>query len=223
MLSGIFIICCSIMMGIFGLSIIAAGDRPKGSQPAPETDQTFTLDPHIYGESRSIKATDGRETQLYENTFYLLVGNFSDDGKTLKRVQARIQGYETPVVAEVRDSASKGEIDIRHGEWAFFVIGRTVTTSPSGTFAGWTTISDASQIKSYEHNLQIEAPSFEISTFDAKRRFALAVQSFPPTGWRVSVLISAEDKKSRNVALVVAPKNLKSPVFYESPEAEKKS
>ena len=39
------------------------------------------------------------------------------------KVQARMQGYERPTIAAIKYSNS-AEIDIPHGEWAFFAIVR---------------------------------------------------------------------------------------------------
>jgi len=67
MIAGILILCCGVGIGIFGLSIIAAGEKPKTlSQMGP-----FFVEPNIYSESRSVKAPDGRETNLYENIYFI--------------------------------------------------------------------------------------------------------------------------------------------------------
>jgi hypothetical protein len=89
--AGILVFICGATIGVFGLSMIAAGEKSK----APATqDTTFTIGPNIYSEARSVRAPDGRETNLYENTFYLIVANSSEDGKTLRRVQVEYRGYE---------------------------------------------------------------------------------------------------------------------------------
>jgi hypothetical protein len=208
MVSGIFILCCGVVIGIFGLSIIAAGEG------APKTevvhDETFYVDPNIYREAHSVKAPDGRETNLYENTFYLVVANLSDDGKTLRKVQVEYRGYEAPFAAEIKDSTAN-EVDIKHGNGAFFVIGRIVSSKSFGMFKGSVTIEDK-RIKAFEQRDAADTLSFNVGSSENKDRFALGNPPSPPTGWILIAVISAEDKKSRVVKLNIDTRDKTNPV-----------
>ena len=93
--------------------------------------QFFVLNKTIYAESLSVKRANGITTDFYKNTFYLCIGNGLETGKVLKRVQARIFFMGEPTVARVKETG-EGEIDIRHGEWAFFEIGHLVSTEKIG-------------------------------------------------------------------------------------------
>ncbi len=178
-------------------------------------DETFGFGQTIYYESRSIKAPDGRETKLYENRFYIVTSNASEDGRTLRNVQAEILGYETPVLAAIRGSTFD-KIDIKHGQAAFFFLGRTVGTDYLGNFVGTTTY-EYDRLKQYEHNIPSgHKPSFEVWSCDNVYRYGLADPP-PPSGWKLTMLISAEDKKSRRVVLDVNPGN-QIPVTYEKGE-----
>jgi len=200
------------LVGLLGGGIMLARIREAtASQHA-----TYALAPHIYSEAHSIKAKNGRETKLYENTFYLVVGNSSDDGATLKRVQAEIQGYETPVLAPIKDSALS-EIDLKHGQWAFFAVGRIVSTANIGLFKGSVTIDD-DQLKFFEHNVPLGGLKFDVWSFDNKRHYGLGGPSYPSDGWKMTMLISSQDKKSKQIALNIDPQNQKTPVTYDSSE-----
>lgn len=207
MIAGILIVCCGVGLGIFGLSIIAGGEKPKSlTQDGP-----FFIDPNIYSESRAVKASDGRETSLYENTFYLVVANQSDDGKTLRKVQVEYRGYDAPLPAEIKDS-TLSDADIKHGNGAFFAIGRIVSLKNIGMFKG-SVIIDDDHLKSFEHNDMLDAISFHVSGGSkGKYHFALGNPPYPPTGWILIAVISAEDKKSRVVRLTIDARDKTHPV-----------
>jgi hypothetical protein len=182
-------------------------------QPSP-----FEVGPNIYSESRSVKAPDGRETNIYENTFYLIVANSSDDGKTLRKVQVEFRGYEAPFAAEIKDS-TLSEIDIKHGNAAFFVIGRIVSSKNIGAFKGSVTIEE-SHLKSFEQRASLDQLGFNIGALGNKYRFTLGSPPYPPTGWVLIAVISAEDRKSRAVTLNIDARDQKNPVTFAKGEIE---
>jgi hypothetical protein len=217
MVAGTFILCCAVVIGIFGLSIIAAGEgSPK---TAVIQDGTFYVDPNIYRETHLVRTPDGRETNLYENTFYLVVANLSDDGKTLRKVQVEYRGYEAPFAAEIKD-ATTNEVDIKHGNGAFFVIGRIVSSKNLGMFKGSVTIEDK-RIKAFEQRDATDALSFNIGSPENKDRFALGSPPSPPTGWILIAVISAEDKKSQVVKLNIDARDKTNPVTFAKGEMVK--
>ena len=193
-------------------------DEQKTDQADPFTHDAFKVGPYIYSESRSIKAADGRETNLYENSFYLVLGNQSADGKTLKRVQARVQGYDTPVLLATLKDTTANQTDIRHGEWAFFMVGRIVSSKPIGIHKGTATIED-NFLRAYEHNIPLGALSFEVWSAETKRQYGLAHRPEHAHVWGVPVVISADDTKSLTVGLKVNFADEKSPVSFASDQS----
>ncbi|UPJ52234.1 hypothetical protein IVB30_13260 [Bradyrhizobium sp. 200] len=216
--TGILVLICGVGLGVLGLSIIAAGDKPKpaSSNSLPRSD-VFTLAPYIYSEARSIKAADGRETNLWENSFYLMVGNQSEDGKTLRKAQARIQGYDRPVLLATIKDTTANETDIRHGEWAFFMVGRLVLPKPIGMWKGNTTIED-NFLKSYENNIPMGVLTFDVWSSDTKRQYGIAHLPEHPVTWKLPIVVSADDKKSLMVVLKINFEDQKTPVTYDNDE-----
>jgi hypothetical protein len=201
----LFGIGCLAVLGAITWSLLTPDKAIVASPQSP-----FTLGPHIYSESHHVKGTDGRETKLYENIFYLIVSNSSEDGKTLRKVETELRGYEAPVVAAIKDSTAS-EVDIKHGNAAFFVIGRIVSPDRTGLSQGPVAIEDR-LLKAFEQRGQ--APSFYIGTAENKYQFALSSVPYPSTGWELFAVISAEDRKSRSVKLIVDPRDKKNPVTY---------
>jgi hypothetical protein len=200
---------CAAMVGavIWSLSKPGVSNSPVMSP----TSGAFTLGKHIYAESRTIKAADGRETKLYENSFYLIAGNQSEDGKTLKRVQARVHFVDAPVLLATLKDTTANETDIRQGEWAFFMVGRIVSSKILGTYNGYTTVDD-NFLKAYEHNIPMGGLSFEVWSYETKRRYALAYQPEHPNVWNLPIVVSADDQKSLSVVVDINLGDLTNPV-----------
>jgi hypothetical protein len=176
--------------------------RQRKSQEEPKLVDIGVVD-QIYRETRSIKTTDGRDTKLHESAFYLVVNNNSVDGSTMKNVQAEIVGYETPVVAQVRDF-STDRVDLKHGQAAYFLIGRTVGTDFSGNFVG-DTMYAPDRLRRYAHTIaSSRKPTFEVWSFDNVYRYGLNDDREKVT-WELDIVISADDKKSKRVAMKVTP------------------
>lgn len=208
--AGIAILIAAICAGVFGLSLIASGEKHK----SPIQDGPFNVDPNIYSESRAVKSASGRETDLYENTYYLIVVNTSDDGKTLRKVQVEYRGYDAPRPADIKDSTS-AEVDIKHGNAAFFVIGRVISTKVNGMFKGNVTFDDET-LRTFEHPSYAEHIGFHLSSNSDtnKYKFVLGSPPYPATGWVLPAVISAEDKKSRTVMLSIDARNELKPVSF---------
>jgi hypothetical protein len=101
MIVGFALMILGCAIGIFGLSILASGTSSTTiiGKIVPISNDPFKLGDGIYQESRSILTLDGRDTKYFETAFYLVVGNDSNDGSTVRNIQAEIVGYEPPVVA----------------------------------------------------------------------------------------------------------------------------
>jgi hypothetical protein len=196
------------VIGIFGMSMIASGEKPN-------RDEAFALGQAIYYESRSVRAPDKRDTRFFETKFYIVVCDRMEDGKTLRNVQAEIYGYDTPVVAAIRDF-NFNKIDLKHSQIAYFLLGKTVGSDFLGNFVGVVNY-DRDLLKRYEHNIVSGfKPTFEVWSYENIYRFGL--NDPPLEGWKLGILISADDKKSRRVILDVNPSK-RIPIRYERTEA----
>jgi len=203
MIVGFALMILGYAIGIFGLSIFASGTSSTAilAKIVPISSDPFKLGDGIYRESRSIITTDGRDTKYFETAFYLVVSNDSNDGTTVRNIQAEIVGYEPPVVAAIRGS-SLGRIDLKHGQSVFFLLGRTVGTDYLGNFVGNTTYVPDRLRRYIQTIASSRRPTFEVWSFDNEYRFGLNDDKSHPE-WKLTVIISAEDKKSKQVALAL--------------------
>ena len=207
---GLVVIFLSVLIGVFGLWLIAA---PVSKEKQASASATFTLGNAIYYESRAIKTPDGRDTRLYETTFYLIVSNTTSDGSTLRNIQAEIVGYDTPVVAGIRGSPLD-RIDLKHGQAAFFLIGKTVGTHYLGNFVG-DVVYVPDKMRRYVQNIASgRRPTFEVWSFDNVYRYGLN-QEMEKSNWPLRAVISADDRKSKTVDLEVKSSS-QIPVSYAS-------
>jgi hypothetical protein len=140
-----------------------------------------------------------------------------EDGKTLRSLQAEIRGYETPVIAPIRGTQFE-KIDLKHGQAVFFLVGRIVSSHFFGNFVGTATY-DLNRLKSYDYNIASSKPKFEVWAFDNVYRYALTEPPPMPVGWKLIILVSAEDRKSQQIVLTVRPGDEKAPLTYANGEA----
>jgi len=181
------------------------------------TSQFFKLANTVYSESHSIKwASDQKEAEFFETVFYLGIGNGLESGRTLKRTQARIFHFGEPVIARVKETGG-GEIDIRHGEWALFEIGRIVSKEVMGMYQGQIIVDDAKR-RSYEHNIPQNFLSFEIRPAFGGRGYGLAHRPEQSHVWSFLLVISADDALAMQVRISVDMTKSKDPVSYEPTE-----
>jgi len=78
--------------------------------------------PNLHSDTRQIVRADGSATDLYKTTYFLIIGNALQTGKVLRHLQAHVYMVGPPVLLPIKGSAA-GNIDIRHGEWAYMKIG----------------------------------------------------------------------------------------------------
>jgi hypothetical protein len=116
-----------------------------------KTNEAFSIIRDVHAESRAITKT--LSTDLYENVFYLAVGNALSKGQILKRVQMRIAFHGPPLLAAIKDHKDR-QADLRHGEILFFEIGRIVDTKIFGLLQGMTEL-NAGAWQAYEHNVPL--------------------------------------------------------------------
>lgn len=210
---GSALLLLGIGAGVIGLSLIAAGDSKKDEATTIRIG-AFTFGRRIYCESMAIKSSNGRETDFFENSFYLVVGNQTEDGKTLKRMQARVHWVEAPVLLATIKDTTASETDVRHGELAFFMVGRIVSSKAVGVYKGSSVVED-DKLKSYEVNVPAKALSFEVWSHETKRQYGLGQMPNRNHVWQIPVVISADDQKSVNVALRIDMSDQISPVTLQ--------
>jgi hypothetical protein len=167
----------------------------------------------IYSESRTVKKSDGTPGELYESVFYLVVGNNLDGGKSLKRVQTRIFHFGEPELAYVKETGAT-EIDIRHGEWALFQIGRIVSKQIVGLFQGATDLDDK-ELEAVEHNIPLGHLAFTVSSAAGKGKYNLGHTQGTPHIWNLFMIVSADDALAAQIRINIDMENLGNPVSFE--------
>ena len=179
--------------------------------------QYFTVPGIFHCESRPLWSHERQKnTGFYENVFYLVVGNNLDAGETLKRVQARIFHVGPPTLCRIKDSESQ-DIDIRHGEWAYFEIGRLVSKDMIGPFYPHRVVIDESKLKSYGHNIPRGFLSFEIYSSVNNREYGLAHQPEHPNVWTLLLVLSADGVRAKNVNIKIDMAKPRWPIWCEPP------
>jgi hypothetical protein len=164
--------------------------------------QHFKLDERIYAESHSIKWLSGDEdSPLFLTIFYLIVGNATATGQTLKATQARIFFHGEPVISRVKETGGRA-IDIRHGEWAFFEIGRIVSPKLLGLMKETVVLDDEAK-RQHGHNVPLGFLSFEVHSASGKREYGLGHNPELPTPWPLLVVVSADDVLAMQARLTV--------------------
>jgi hypothetical protein len=169
---------------------------------------------HVHSESRAVKwgRPKAGNSNLYETIVYIPVGNALTDGRMLKRVQARVfQPGGPATIARIR-GIEAGEIDLRHGEWAYFEIGRIVWSEWVGNLQG-SIVLGAEARRQYEHNVPRGYLSFEIRPF-GDRGYGLGyTPGAEPFAW--TMRFSADDATSTTIVLKIDMSKTETLVTYE--------
>jgi len=159
------------------------------------------LAPNLHSDTNKFIRADGSSTDLYRTTYFLIVGNALQTGKVLRHLQARLQMFGPPVLLPIKGSDT-GNIDVRHGEWAYINIGYIVSRHHSGMYKG-ACIVDEERLRTYEHNVSIGALSFEVENMKGEREFGLGMTIGLENIWKALTVISADDVLSFNVEVQV--------------------
>lgn len=182
----------------------------RKAKPILEPEQIYSVSDNVYCETRYVQSSLDQDTGFMENVFYLVIGNMQDSGQMLKQVQARIFFAGTPTLCCIKDSMSDA-IDIRHGELVYFEIGKLVSKEIMGTVNGPAVISE-SEIEIYNHNIPLGELSFEVYSIGHKKEYGLGHSQNDLTVWPISMVISADDEKSKTVNININMTKTKSPV-----------
>lgn len=177
---------------------------------------SFILAEYVHCVTRFItRSSDGQKTNFYLNTFYIPVGNGLNDGRTLRHAQARIFLHDDVAIIPVL-GAKAGQVDIRHGEWAYFEIGKIVSENDKGLIDYQKLLWKMKRLKQYEHNVPKGFISFEISTYDGVRRTGVVHQPKHPHQWSVILIVPADDAIALKVRININMQNTTMPVSYET-------
>jgi len=203
------------LLGVIGIIwFLIAYNRDHKSKAMAQDGGAFFKLAYVYCETKSIKWEDGEENSLFENQFYLVIGNALDTGETLKRSQARIFHMGEPVLSRVKETGHS-EIDIRHGEIAFFEIGKIVSPDIFGMLNGSVTL-DSKAKWLYPHNIPLGVRTFEVSA-SGKRSYGLSYTPQSPSAvWALWMVVSADDAIAMQVRVSIDLAATKSPVSCET-------
>jgi hypothetical protein len=171
------------------------GHHPPAEASAPKAEPAFRFEKNAFVETKLIKWGNGDNSGLFETRYYLLVGNAMNTGRQIKNAKARIffMGQE-PRLARVKES---GELstDIRHGEWAFFEIGKMVTNDAFPT--GGAVFYGDEEKKRYQHIKPEHPKHLEILLPSGQSAYGIfQSHDTPPGVWPMSMVIAADDMVS---------------------------
>ena len=120
-----------------------------------------SIAPQVYAECVRVNC-EGEETDYYQSTFYLVIHNNTENGATLRQVQAHVVFTGAPVTLNAKGFAHH-KVDIRHGESVFFEIGHIVSKNGYGLIQSPFSIDfKKNRVKAYEHNQKGGYVRFEL-------------------------------------------------------------
>jgi hypothetical protein len=203
------------LLGMIGIIwFLIAYNRDSKSKATASDEEEFFKSAYVYCEATRIKWEDGEESRLFENQFYVVVGNALETRKTLKRVQARIFHLGEPVLSQVKETGQT-DIDLRNGEIALFGIGKIVSPEIFGILSGSATV-DAKAKLLYANNIPRGGRTYEVSSF-GKRGYGLGYMPQSPSAeWTIWVIVSADDAIAMQVRVNINLLAKESPVTCET-------
>lgn len=162
--------------------------------------QSIEIAPDIYCETWPINSpTIPEGFAFYNNVFYLAVGNGLKTGQTLKRVQTRLFHIGPPTQCKIKD-ADSGDTDIRHGEWAYFEIGRVTSREMMGlVFIGQDVSED--DLRRYVHNIPLGHLSFQVEPLERNQKYGLGYQHGMDAQFSLLAVVSADDTKASQAVI----------------------
>lgn len=174
---------------------------------------TIKVATSIYCECNAIGRPLDDGTCFYENRFHLVVGNNRPDGTSLRRVQCRVFLMGAPTLLLLKGSESDAT-DIRHGEWAFFEIGKIVSKTAIGLYTQSKESIEIMPRADYQHNVPQGFLTFEMRDA-AGRNSGLGHRPEHPNTWKILTIISADDVLARQVQIEIDMADIKSPVTWK--------
>jgi hypothetical protein len=158
------------------------------------------VDPTIYCESHLLREPEEKPA-LWDNVYYLIVNNDGGE-RTLRNVSVSLIFLGPPERCVLKDSTAF-TADIRHGERAYFELGRIVCEALVGVphvRSGGRSLSEQ-EIQVYLHNVPIGHLLFEPCRPGAPR-FAASTEPAKNV-WTLRFMVSADDLPARTATVVV--------------------
>ena len=180
--------------------------------PSPVENNTILIDNQIHVETFRI-VTEPKDERIYENVFYIAVGNTSPIGKTLRNVQARLFHHIFTSVLTIKNRPA-GLIDIRHGESGMFEVGRISTVEPIAAPVGTFERDDDISKVDFQNTIN-KNPSFKIASLDDDTKRSLGLSRGTPHVWELIVVVSSDDVLGKTVKVSVDLTSTKTPVSLD--------
>lgn len=202
-----------ILLGLVFLRLLWIDIRPLVRELWPKDRRPFKVMATPHSEGYKLRSKNGN-TEYFLTKYFIAIGNNLDKGTTLRRVQARLFFYGPPILCGIRDS-ELSEIDIRHGELAYFKIGQIATLDLQSIYHGIEEV-DEKQMRVYEHNLPKGFVKFEVLNFNNKPAFSLNYTPEASEPWSFFVVLSADDVTSVAVHFKIDMTKMDKPVIIDS-------
>jgi hypothetical protein len=190
-----------VLILLLGLTLFFLIRRHVANATEADAQKFVDIAPQVYRESYRLEREPGEALELWENAYYLVVGNSRSDGRTIRKVAVNLHFSGPAIQCPLKDNESTFNTDIKHGEWAYFTIGRVVTSEVDGFPVFRTKPAISKEARSaYQHNISIGHLSFEPGT--ANVRFSSGIGP-DRSIWKFQIIVSAEDVSARTVFLSV--------------------
>ena len=182
-------------------------------QPVAQPEPAFRFEKAAFVDTKLIRWADGSNSDLFESRFYLLVGNTMNTGRQIKNAKARIffMGQE-PRLAQVKET---GELstDIRHGEWAFFEVGKMVSRNAFPT-GGAVVYNEEEKIR-YQRVRPEHPKHLEILLPSGQAAYGIFQNpDIPAPDWNMSMVVTADDMVSLQLKVSIDLMS-KTPISFE--------
>lgn len=162
----------------------------------------FEIAQHIHTETYGVVDESGGSPGLFATYYYLVVGNGQSSGQTIRNVQAHIFFINPPLRTLVR-SSDKFTTDLQHGTYAYFRIGRIISSEMREPgFDGHSTMTKE-QIERYSRNAKsghICFDLFEDKGIETRHALGFLTKSKP---FPLSVIVSGDNVPAELVRLTV--------------------
>ena len=172
----------------------------------------FSVSPEVYCESYPMNWDDGESSGIYATDFFVRVGNKQERGKTLRNVQARTFLIGAPTLCRVKETKAD-MIDIRHGEWVLFELGRIVSKKAYGIV--FRPDSTLNKDAGYQNNFSQGFLDFEVHNALGQRQYGISYRPGQTNPWNLFLIISADDTVAKELVVNINMGDEKTPVTID--------
>ena len=151
--------------------------------------------------SCAVEGTDN----LYQNAFYMWVGNEGKSGGTLRRVRATMFLLSDNRPLPISNFAETVR-DVQHGEWIQFNLGSIVAGEHQGSFNFPKAEYETARLDAFKHNVKAGYHSFDLPVSAGYGPASLSLNKINDdvwAKWLIGVTISADDTVSRTVYAII--------------------